>query len=205
MLALIIASQLAAPQPIRWETWWSADDYPESAAEQESTAYRPVTQTLVDAHGKIVGCRLETPSKNAEVNGLACGIIMKRGHFQPARWTDGSAVAGIYRLAVGFAMDGDTLPPAGDIELEVASLPSGKKHAVVRVAYGADAQGKISDCREEVSADRNWKPANPALVTVACQTITADWKPFTVLGEDGKKTRSVQDASVLFTVAKSKR
>jgi hypothetical protein len=206
MLELIIsASLLAAPQPIHLETWFSEDDFPDSVMDQEKTAFRPVTQTLVDAHGKIVGCRLETPSSSPEINGLACGIIMKRGQFQPARWSDGTAVAGVYRAAIGFAMEGDTLPAADDVELEVASLPDGKKKTQVHVAYAVDAQGKIVDCKEEPSTDKGSKPANPALVSIACQTISADWKPFTVLGEDGKKTRSVQDATVAFKVANTRR
>jgi hypothetical protein len=43
------------------------------------------------------------------------------------------------------------------------------------------------------------KPANPQLVGIACKAVPADWKPLTVLGKDGKPSRSVQNAIVKFT------
>jgi hypothetical protein len=207
MLGLIIsASLLAAPQPIRFENWFSADDYPSSAMEREVTAFRAVTQTLVDAQGKTVGCRIETPSSNPEVDGLVCAIILKRGKFEPARWADGTPVPGVYRKAISFIMYGDTLLPSADIELDVASLPKGQKSpAFATVAFASNADGQIVDCGDQPPALKTSKPANPAILALACQAVTTGWKPFTVLGPDGKKSRSVQSATVMFSVPKKRR
>jgi hypothetical protein len=203
MFGLIIsASLLAAPQPIRLDTWFSSNDYPTSEMDRADTTFRTVTQTLVDANGRIIGCRAETASSDPEIDALSCAIILKRGKFEPARWSDGAVVPGIYRKAISFLMFGDDRNPIGDIELEVARLPDGQKSPTfVTVAFASDANGHIVDCGDQPSLAKHSKPANPALLRLACQSVVAEWKPFTVLGPDGKPSRSVQDATVLFTVA----
>jgi hypothetical protein len=203
MLLLLLAAQLAAPFPIDFDRWASPDDYPTDLVTGEHTSFQSVTQTLVDATGKIVGCRIETASTSPQVDALACAIILKRGHFQPARWSDGTAVPGIYRKAIRIMLEGDTLDPFSDIDLDVDHLPDGKKFpAYVEVAFASESDGKIDECVVAAPTSKERKAPSPSLVLLACQAIKAGWKPFTVLGSDGKPSRSVQNAVVKFTPAK---
>jgi hypothetical protein len=203
MLILLAASQLASPAPIQFDKWFSDDDYPSELLNSNETAFLTVTQTLVDSTGRIVGCRIETPSANPKVDAIACAAILKRGRFVPARWSDGSPVAGVYRKLVRFMIPGDRLADFSDVEVEVASLPAGTKSpALVQVAFASDANGKITDCGV---APPDWgkaKPPQPSLVSVACKVVRAEWKPFTVLDPNGKPSRSVQNASVKFSLPK---
>src|SRR3954447_18330129 len=104
MWILIAASQLAAPQAVGLKSWFSDDDYPSSQSSSRETAFRTVTQTLVDARGKIVGCRTETPSSDPQIDARACAIILKRGKFESARWSDGARVPGVYRTSISFIL-----------------------------------------------------------------------------------------------------
>lgn len=198
MLWVAIASQLAAPFPIHIDRWFVADDFPSDMMEGLQTTFQPVTQTLVDATGKIVGCRVETPSSSPKMDALACAVILKRGRFEPARWGDGAAVPGVYRRPVTYKVFGDSHDRFSDIELQVAKLPDNEKATFVTVAFASDPNGKIGECLGARSATRS-KPDNPALVAIACQAVQSDWKPFTVLDADGKQSRSVQNAIVKFT------
>jgi hypothetical protein len=203
MLLLMLAAQLAAPFPIDFDRWASSDDYPTDLVTGDHSSFQSVTQTLVDATGKIVGCRIETPSSSPQVDALACAIILKRGHFQPARWSDGTAVPGIYRKAIRIMLEGDTLDPFSDIDLDVDHLPDGKKSpAFVEVAFASESDGKIDECAAAAPVSKEQKPPNPSLVPIACQAVKTGWRPFTVLRPDGKPSRSVQNAVVKFTPAK---
>jgi hypothetical protein len=202
MLWLLISAQLAAPFPIDMDRWFSPDDYPTELVSNEHTSFQPVTQTLVDATGKIVGCRIETPSSSPQVDALACAIILKRGHFEPARWTDGSAVPGVYRKPITMLLEGDPLDRFSDIELDVQRLPSGEKSsAYVEVAFASEADGKIGECAAAAPTSKERKAPNPSLVSSACKAVQTEWRPFTVLGADGKPSRSVQNVVVKFTPA----
>jgi hypothetical protein len=185
------------------ENWFSPDDYPMSAVTGSETIFQSATQTLVDSNGKIIGCRIETPSTSPKVDALACGLILKRGRFEPARWTDGSSVPGIYRWVISFSLEGDTFDPLSDIEIGVERLPSGEKSpAYVQVTFATDAEGKIRECVGGPAIRK--KSPNPLLVSAACSAVKAEWKPFTVLGSDGKPSRSVQNVIVKFTTERKR-
>ncbi len=205
MLLLFVASQLSAPVPINVESWFSGDDYPMALASGVRTAFQSVTQTLVDSNGKMIGCRIETPSSDSKIDGLSCGIILKRGRFQPARWSDGTAVPGVYRWAVSYALegDGDRVDPFSDIDIGVERLPDGQRSpAFIQVTFASDAEGKIHECIGGPPIRR--KLPNPLLVSAACSAVKAEWKPFTVLGPDGKPSRSVQNVIVKFSTEKKR-
>ena len=203
MLLLLAASQLSAAVPIKLEKWFSGTDYPSSLTSGIETTFQPATQTLVDSTGKIVGCRIETPSSNPKVDAVACGIILKRGRFQPARWSDGSPVPSVYRWAVPFYLDGDKPDPLSDIDIGVQHLPGGQKSpAYVQVTFATDPEGNIGECVGGSPLSPRTKSPDPSLVSVACRAVEADWKPFKVLGSDGKPSRSVQTAIVKFTPEK---
>jgi len=205
MLIALLAAQaaaaalpLAAPYPIDAEKWFSPDDYPTDQMDGAQTVFQPVTQTLVNVDGKIIGCRVETASRSAKMDALACAIILKRGRFEPARWMDGTSVPGVYRWPVSFMIDGDDYERFSDIEIQVGHLPDNKKSEFVTVAFSSDAEGKIEECVGARPVRRKEKPANPQLVSIACKAVKADWKPFVVLGTDRKPSRSVQNAIVKF-------
>ena len=208
LVALIAAqiatpsSQLAAPYPIQAEQWFSADDYPTDLMDGAQTVFQPVTQTLVNADGKIIGCRVETASSSPKMDALACAIILKRGRFQPARWMDGTPVPGVYRWPVSFVIFGDTYEQFSDIELQVGHLPENKKSEFVTVAFSSDADGKIEACVGARPVRQKEKPPNPQLVSIACNAVQSEWKPFIVLGTDRKPSRSVQNAIIKFTTQK---
>ncbi|MCL6679582.1 hypothetical protein LZ519_09695 [Sphingomonas sp. RG327] len=202
VLSLLAASSLlSAPTPIEFGRWFGGDDYPAEVLGGNQTAFQPVTETAVDSSGKIRGCRIEAPSGSAKIDALACAIILKRGAFKPATWTDGTPVPGVYRTAIIFLVFGDRLPTVRDIDISVQQLPKGEKSpATVNVAIAAEANGTITDCVDEPRSTKP-KPDNPALVSVACDTIKAQWKPVQVLDSEGKPSRSVQNVMVAFTEA----
>jgi len=203
MFALLIASQLSAPVPIRMQSWFNSSDYPPTLANGIRTAFQSVTQTLVDSTGKMIGCRIETPSSNPKVDALACGLILKRGRLEPARWSDGSPVPGVYRFAVSFALenDSDRIDPFSDIDISVQRLPNGQRSpAYIQVTFGSDEGGKI----RVGGPPMRKKLPNPLLVSAACGAVEAQWKPFTVLGPDGKPSRSVQNMVVKFSTESSR-
>ena len=197
--AAAVPSQLAAPFPVDAEKWFSSSDYPSDLPDSSETVFQPVTQTLVNEDGKIVGCRVETASKSPKMDALACAIILKRGRFQPARWTDGTPVPGVYRWPISFAVEGDSYDRLSDIELQVGRLPDHKKSEFVTVAFASDSSGRIGACVGAPPIRHQEKVANPQLVSIACNAVRDGWKPFTVLGKDGKPSRSVQNAIVKFT------
>jgi hypothetical protein len=202
MLSIIAASSLlSAPTPIQFTRWFSGYDYPTELLGGDQTAFQPVTDTVVDSSGKIRACRVETPSGSPKIDALACAIIVKRGAFKPAIWTDGTAVPGVYRTAIIFVVLGDQVPASRDIEISVQKLPKGEKSpASVNVAIASEANGTITECVGQ-PRDTKPKPDNPALVAVACDTVKAQWKPLPVLDPDGKSTRSVQNVRVAFVEA----
>ena len=197
-----LASPLAAPFPIDAEKWFSPDDYPNDLMDGSQTVFQPVTQTLVNIDGKIIGCRVETASPSPKMDALACAIILKRGRFQPARWMDGAPVPGVYRWPISFMVFGDSHERFSDIELQVEHLPENKKSEFVTVAFASDPNGRIEDCVGSRPVRQHAEPANPLLVSIACKAVQAKWKPFIVLGKDGKPSRSVQNAIVKFTTQK---
>ena len=205
MLLLALASQLASPSPVDIERWFSWQDYPSEVRDSLKTDFEPVTQTLVSATGKIIGCRVETPSSSPKMDALACAIILKRARFEPARWSDGAPVPGVYRLPVVFMVYGDEHEHHSDIELEVGKLPKNKKSEFVQVSFSSDASGKIQECVAKRPVGSWDKPANPLLVSAACKVVQAEWKPFKVLGDDGKPSRSVQNVIVKFTATAIRR
>src|SRR5579875_877106 len=79
MFWLLLATQLAAPFPVDFGQWFYPEDFPTELTSGEKTVFQTTTQTLVDAAGKIVGCRAETTSSSSEVDAHACAIILKRG------------------------------------------------------------------------------------------------------------------------------
>ena len=200
--AAAAASHLAAPFPIDPGKWFSSDDYPSDLSDSSQTAFQPVTQTLVSADGKIIGCRAETTSSSSKIDALVCATILKRGRFQPARWMDGTPVPGVYRWPLIIMMLGDSIDQFSDIEIQVDHLPKSKKAEFITVDFSSDSSGKIDQCVGARPLGQQDKPANPQLVAIACHAVQAEWKPFTVLGEDGKPSRSVQNAIVKFTTQK---
>ena len=201
MLLLLAASQLSAATPVNIEKWIGPDDFPSSVSiDSQITKFELVTQTLVDSTGRIVGCRIETPSENPKVDAFACALILKRARFTPATWTDGTPVPGLYRRNFAFRIFGDTLEHFGDIEIGVARLPDGiKSPAFVEVAFATNADGRVGECIGPTPPKKDVKPKNPQLVSLACSAVKAQWKPFTVMGPDGKPSRSVQNVVVKFS------
>jgi hypothetical protein len=157
---------------------------------------------LINADGKIIGCRVETASANPKIDALACAIILKRGRFAPAHWMDGTPVPGVYRWPVSFMIFGDSYDRFSDVELEVGRLPGDKKSEFVTVAFSSDPDGRIGECVGAPPVRSREKAANPQLLAIACRAVQAEWKPFTVLGKDGKPSRSVQNAIVKFSTQK---
>lgn len=115
---------------------------------------------------------------------------------------DGTPVPGVYRWPVSFMIFGDSYDRFSDIELQVGHLPENKKSEFVTVAFSSDSNGRIDDCVGARPVRQQEKSPNPQLVSIACKEVQAEWKPFVVMGKDGKPSRSVQNAIVKFTTEK---
>ena len=196
----LLASQLAAAHAARDIGVFTSDDVPGYILDSGGI-YRVGTQTLIDASGKIIGCRTEQPSAEPRLDSLTCAIILKRAKFDaPAHWTDGSSVPSLHRMTTTYAVNEGPAVKHGDIELTVDQLPRGAGSQLsLDVIFAADERGQISDCKEGyfTNVSRS-KSAYPELVMIACEQVSKSWRAFTVLDAAGKPTKSVQNATVVF-------
>jgi hypothetical protein len=204
MLWILVASQLSAPVPLNLRNWFDPDDMPVDAMQRASAHWEVGVRVEVDSLGRIMKCLVEATSNMQSLDDLSCRLIKKRAHFRPARWIDGSPIAGSYSTSVAWSVSdtGGPPPPSApvvELDLLVENLPSRvRTPAITRVMFAVDAMGKVSSCMTETAPNFVDFENFPALVAVACQQLTDGYKANPLTDASGKPIASVQDASVRF-------
>lgn len=73
-------------------SWFTNDDYPPAA--RRAQAEGRVTVVLnIDPSGRVADCRVTSGSGNADLDTATCSLAKRRGRFNPAKDTNGTAIA----------------------------------------------------------------------------------------------------------------
>ena len=191
-IASLLAASVVAAAPTTPLPWYTFEDYPMKAFEQEWKG-AATFELLVDPAGRPTACTVTRSTGYAVLDRQTCFIAMHRARFTPARGPDGTAAFGVYRSMVKWHRpDQDSLQaePGPDIAVKVAALPAGTRQpAAVKVAFFVDAAGAASSCTP--LAESKAQPA--ALVDAACNQVLARPSP----GASSRPT--VRTAAILFT------
>jgi hypothetical protein len=198
MFWIALAAQLAAPAPLNYP-WIGPEDVPQYLGLRGEGVWFIPTRLVVAPTGQLERCEVELSSGITELDRHTCALLLRRAKFQAARWTDGSAVYGVYRTVIAYGTS--NFPPLptqdwADLRFVVNQLPKGlKSRAVVRVMFAVDFDGQASACVGE--------PPSPAiLVELACQEVVKDYKAIPLKDSAGKLVPSVQNAIVEFSKGK---
>lgn len=204
MLGIALAAQLSAAAPKNLRSWFGPRDMPTSVMVAGTGRSVVSIRVLVRPDGNIGGCTVETGSRVPILNSLSCSLVVRRAKFDPARWSDGSPVFGVYRTAVSWIVSDVPLkvPRVSnpDIEVSVQTLPSGiKDPSLVRAMLAVEANGTIRSCTANNAESFERAENLPALIPTACDQLINGYKPLPVVDTTGKPVRSVQDVLVGFT------
>lgn len=166
VMALLAAQAQAANGQVAVEAkprgtspWILNDDYPVQDARRHhegTVEYR----LHIDTSGRAVKCDVLASSGFAGLDDSTCVLLMRRGRFDPARDAAGAAVesdrSGRFTWRLGASrpsrdgIDGSAgsvpVPPAGQLELTVAALPSGYRQPV-KAGVLFDKDHRVTDCR----------------------------------------------------------
>ena len=205
MLALLIAAQIAAPDPVHSERWLRLDDIPTYLIRDDGAWQVPLrVEVLPD--GKVADCQAEIKGRLPKLDAHTCKIIRRRAKFRPAQ-IDGRPTHGVFRMTYNyFVTETAALPPTSsyaDVQVVVNRLPDGlTSPTLVAVALVVDEHGEKSACAaDETGRLKTIKKNDPALVPIACAEILKSYeaRPARVAGSP---ILSVQNALVEFFAAK---
>jgi len=155
MIALWIAAEVASSgiaQPAKLigdKSFIHADDYPEDALRAGS--YGRVSLHLqITAEGRVGACSVTETSGWRSLDTASCAAAKHRARFLPARNAQGQAIAGDYRVGLGFGI-GDHQPLLLiPMTLGVKALPPGyTQPARTQVRFGPD--GHAAQCETTIS------------------------------------------------------
>jgi len=130
-----------------------ADDYPEDALRAGS--YGRVSLHLqITAEGRVSACSITETSGSRSLDTVSCSAAKHRARFQPARDTQGRAIAGDSRVGLGFGI-GDHQPLLLiPMTLGVKVLPPGyTQPSRTQVWFGPD--GHAVHCGTAISTGSN--------------------------------------------------
>lgn len=208
MLWVALAAQLSAPVPTNFRSWFSPDDFPQHVRAEGVTRV-VFTRTTVRPDGSAQDCAPEASSGDAQVDAYTCGLILKRGKFQPATWIDGSAAFGIFRTPVTWAGspsdNGSEEWNSSDAEVSVNRLPQGIHSPVwVRIQIAVDGNGKPEACGVAPNYPGFPPPprenTNPQLLSMACEQTMKSFTAVPAKDSSGKAVASVQTMAVEFKI-----
>lgn len=81
------------------QRWVTTDDYRSNWIRQEMTG-RARFRLEIAADGRVTNCAITASSGHSALDNATCALVSKRARFQPARGSDGAAVAGSYASAI---------------------------------------------------------------------------------------------------------
>jgi hypothetical protein len=197
----VLALQVVAAQPAGGlPNWFSPDDMP-AGIQQSMNTYIVGTSTTVGPNGRPINCQIDHPTADPNLDALTCALILRRARFTPARWIDGSAAYGLYRMPVKWTTIVNDRGQSTDLQIQVNKLPAGSRSPVrIRLIYAADSRGHIVSCTSEpIPGQTRPRQINPQLIQVACSELERSWIPIPVHDASGAPVRSVQNASADIT------
>jgi hypothetical protein len=194
-IALAAALELAAPQPIKYPTWFSLDDNPSYLHENRTVLVR----ATVRADGALQGCDIELSSGDPKLDTFTCGLVSKRAHYVPARSVDGQPMYGVDRMRVIWGPS--PMPPSqtthGDIDVTTGQFPSGVDSQVfVHVAFAANATGHVTSCGLYRRTGTSSSKAEAALAPIACQELMKRYTATPAKNDGGNAVPSIQTGYV---------
>jgi len=201
MFWITLAAQLISAEPISSSPLFSSEDMPKynPYVNPEGIERRVTTRSIVRPDGSLRDCGIESTSGDSKFDSLICRLIVRRGHYTPARWMDGSPVYGVNRLPVRWTLGprrtGDS--DQSDLDLTVNRFPRGKHGPIfVQVIFAADEGGKLLACAEDRARKGSKPTQHPELVQLACDQMMKSYTAIPVRDENGKEVRSVQTGTV---------
>lgn len=199
MLALLIASQLAAADVSNRSEAFSGWDYPDWMLMNGESGI-VLARMIVSPDGQLRSCEGEVVSVHPELTKHTCKILTTRAKFSPATWSDGTPVLAVYRQTISY-VSYNQHRVRGDLAIDVAKVPGREPLFPVHVALAVEPDGRVVDCKA-VKAAKLDEPKFQPYVSRACLELTRLYKPVVPLDSSGKPVRSVQDATVDFRLAK---
>ncbi|GMM93198.1 energy transducer TonB [Qipengyuania sp. MTN3-11] len=79
--------------------WVTTDDYRSSWINRDLTGTARFRLEIA-ADGRVANCTITGSTGHSELDNATCNLVTRRARFQPARGTDGDAVAGTYASSV---------------------------------------------------------------------------------------------------------
>lgn len=204
MLWIAVAAQLVAPEPVKFMTWWSADDMPVSV-QQAGISRIVLARVTVGPDGSIEDCSAEGDSGDPTLDAITCAIIVKRGKFDPARLPDGSPAYGVFRRPVTWAVGSP--PPERDHPVDLDStlnqMPRGvRSPAHANLVAAVDEGGHPTACSPEPPIPGSQQTTDATLLNLGCDTLMKQWTGRPPLDAQRNPVRSVQTVSVRFSVTR---
>ena len=195
MILLALAAQLAAPTPLKPDSWFTELDIPTGALELKGSIVVDYG-IMVAPDGTAQNCFVERGTGNLEMDRRVCGRVLSHARFLPARSAAGQPAYGVYRgRAQWFNGDGEEprATPQGPFDLTVESLPAKvSAPAEVRVTMAVDAKGIPTSCKPHD------EKSNDALATAACGQMLRTYTAVPARDTAGAPVASVQSAVVRF-------
>lgn len=207
MFWIALAAQLSAPVLTNLDHWFDADDVPQYLLAKSNGVWLVSIRMTVNANGAIQRCEIEKGSGISDLDNFTCHLASRRGRFQPARSGDGSAVFGVYRTFVTWAVSDAPWDVSQisrpDLDLHMPNLPSGvRSPTLVHTMFAVDAKGQMSGCTVEPKPKPKRDENDPALVPIACDQLMKSFRPVPATDGNGLPVPSVQDALVRFSTNK---
>jgi hypothetical protein len=95
------AAKIATPaSPVKpLNHYFSAEDYPSQAIREDASG-RTGFIMMIDETGKLKDCIVEETSGIASLDAMACGVLLERAKFTPARDAAGNPIRSVYVVGV---------------------------------------------------------------------------------------------------------
>jgi TonB family protein len=139
--------QTFGPRPLHPENWFEKADYPPSARVDRKGGITRIALSI-DAKGKPYRCAIEQSAGQDALDNKACEIMLRRGHFIPAKDADGSPLPSRWSKSINWRMFGTDQAegPVADLDVTVKTLPAGQMRATFSVSQTVAADGHIEKC-----------------------------------------------------------
>ncbi|WP_083277129.1 energy transducer TonB [Sphingobium phenoxybenzoativorans] len=201
MLGLaLMASAMAAAQPVANSLQITARDYPEKAAASNERGYA-LYRLVVSPQGTVVGC---TTRGRSAIDSAICAALQARAQFQPATDEQGRPSFGVYEGMIAFRVKNRNMPPRPNrsvMTLTVDSLPEGAANpSYSQVGLLVGPAGDILRCAPMQHDAAQPAHVMKALGDISCTQLPGSYRPEPARDANGAAVESVQTAMVRFAL-----
>lgn len=136
--------QLIASQPLVYPA-----DYPSMAIRRQEQGVVSVLLRVAD-NGTVTSCTVTESAKSKHLDMKTCEVLTSRAKFKSATNASGEPVAGDFRHAIDWSLEGKTASVV-KLDLRASTIPSSYKSPVTaKLMLGAT--GRVSDCEVDKSS-----------------------------------------------------